>query len=79
MIAVAAAGICRRYRSRWALTDMSFDIPQRIAGIQRSMRCVATVQPDRLQVGPLIFPHSLASLRPNRRWPSLLHASRRLL
>jgi heme exporter protein A len=28
MIAVAAAGICRRYGRRWALTDVSFDVPQ---------------------------------------------------
>ena len=28
MIAVAASGICRRYGRRWALTDVSFDIPQ---------------------------------------------------
>ena len=28
MIAVAAAGICRRYGRRWALLDVSFDIPQ---------------------------------------------------
>jgi heme exporter protein A len=28
MIAVAAAGICRRYGRRWALMEVSFDIPQ---------------------------------------------------
>jgi heme exporter protein A len=28
MIAVAAAGVCRRYGRRWALLDVSFDIPQ---------------------------------------------------
>jgi heme exporter protein A len=28
MIAVAAAGICRRYGRRWALAEVSFDIPQ---------------------------------------------------
>ena len=28
MIAVAAAGICRRYGRRWALIDVSFDIPE---------------------------------------------------
>jgi heme exporter protein A len=28
MIAVAAAGICRRYGRRWALTDVSFEIPE---------------------------------------------------
>jgi heme exporter protein A len=28
MIAVAAGGICRRYGRRWALTDVSFEIPE---------------------------------------------------
>ena len=28
MIGVAAAGICRRYGRRWALTDVSFEIPE---------------------------------------------------
>jgi ABC-type multidrug transport system ATPase subunit len=28
MIAVAAAGLCRRYGRRWALTDVSFEIPE---------------------------------------------------
>jgi heme exporter protein A len=28
MIAVAAEGICRRYGRRWALTDVSFEVPQ---------------------------------------------------
>jgi heme exporter protein A len=28
MIAVAAAGICRRYGRRWALTDVSFEVPE---------------------------------------------------
>jgi heme exporter protein A len=28
MIAVAAAGVCRRYGRRWALADVSFEVPQ---------------------------------------------------
>jgi len=28
MIAVAAAGVCRRYGRRWALTDVSFELPE---------------------------------------------------
>src|ERR1700687_6381164 len=28
MIAVAAAGICRRYGRRWALADVSFEVPE---------------------------------------------------
>src|SRR2546426_3588829 len=28
MIAVAAAGLCRRYGRRWALTDVSFEVPE---------------------------------------------------
>src|ERR1700730_10552319 len=28
MIAVAAAGLCRRYARRWALTDVSFEVPE---------------------------------------------------
>ncbi len=28
MIAVTAAGLCRRYGRRWALTDVSFDVPE---------------------------------------------------
>jgi len=28
MIAVAAAGICRRYGRRWALADVSFEVPR---------------------------------------------------
>src|SRR6267143_4561394 len=28
MIAVAAAGVCRRYGRRWALTDVSFEVPE---------------------------------------------------
>jgi heme exporter protein A len=28
MIAVAAAGICRRYGRRWALNDVSFEVPE---------------------------------------------------
>src|SRR2546427_4375548 len=27
MIAVAAAGVCRRYGRRWALADVSFEVP----------------------------------------------------
>src|SRR5256885_16832198 len=27
MIAVAAAGLCRRYGRRWALADVSFEVP----------------------------------------------------
>jgi len=29
MIAVAAAGVCRRYGRRWALTDVTFEVPER--------------------------------------------------
>src|SRR6266403_1702223 len=28
MIAVAVAGVCRRYGRRWALTDVSFEVPE---------------------------------------------------
>jgi heme exporter protein A len=28
MMAVAAAGLCRRYGRRWALTDVSFEVPE---------------------------------------------------
>ncbi len=57
MIAVAASGICRRYGRRWALTDVSFDIPQgslvMVAGRNGSgkstlLRVLATaIRPDR--------------------------------
>ena len=57
MIAVSAAGLCRRYGRRWALVDVSFDVPEgavvMVAGRNGSgkstlLRTLATaIRPDR--------------------------------
>jgi len=57
MIAVAAEGLCRRYGRRWALVDVSFDVPEgtvvMVAGRNGSgkstlLRTLATaIRPDR--------------------------------
>src|SRR5882724_3145792 len=57
MIAVAAAGVCRRYGRRWALTDVSFEVPEGAlvmvtgrngSGKSTLLRVLATaIRPDR--------------------------------
>src|SRR4051794_41216100 len=57
MIAVSAEGICRRYGRRWALVDVSFEVPEAtvvmVAGRNGSgkstlLRTLATaIRPDR--------------------------------